>query len=303
MKLVIKCGGHGDVDFDQVALDVAAHVAAGDTVTLVHGGSAAIDAIGARLGIPGRRLHAPDGTETRYTDAETLRSVRLALLGEVKPQLVVSLHKAHVRALSMSALDAGLVRARRKGTVRAVVDGRRVVVRDNLAGRIEQVEADVLAGIHDLGLVPVLSPPALTVEGEVVNVDADRLAANVASATDADRLILLTSAPGLLSDPSDPSSCLSRLDAEALDGRGAIDGVLARGGMRMKLIAAGEAIAGGVPRVHISDGRRPRPVQAALQGAGTVIECREGYAGPGIRNGLPGVAGSSRGAPGTRSAS
>lgn len=270
MRIVIKCGGHGDLDLDEVARDIAELVGSGDRVYLVHGGSAAIDDLSDRLDIPRRRLQAPDGTVTRYTDPATMRAVRLALLGEVKPQLVAALARAGVRALSMSGADANLVRARRKGAVRAVVDGRQVVVRDNLAGRVVEVDGDALDEIGGLGLVPVLSPPALSEDGELVNVDADRLAAGIAASCAADRLVLLTSAPGVLTDPGDPASLVPRLDQADLEvGDGT--GVRAEGGMRMKLVAVSEALSGGVSQVHVADGRGPSPVLAALRGAGTVV--------------------------------
>jgi acetylglutamate/LysW-gamma-L-alpha-aminoadipate kinase len=101
--------------------------------------------------------------------------------------------------------------------------------------------------------------------GAPLNVDADRLAAAVAAALGARRLVLLTAAPGVLRDVADERSLLRRcqLPDESLMASAA------SGGMHRKLIAAAEALLGGVPEVHIADGRGPEPVSAALRGAGT----------------------------------
>lgn len=274
MSVVIKCGGRGDVDLASVASDVATLVSHGEHVVIVHGGSAAIDDLARRLGIPARKLQAPDGTVTRYTDVAALEAVCLGLLGAVKPRLVAELARQGLRAISMSGLDAQLVSARRKAAVRAVIGTQKVVIRDNLAGKVDSVDPDVLHRLMGADLIPVLSPPALSTDGVIVNVDADRLAAAVATAIGADQLVLLTSAPGVLRDPCDAKTLLPHLDP--CDPFANVD---ARGGMRLKLVAASHALTGGVPSVVIGDGRADQPVLRALAGAGTRLNCAHQTAG------------------------
>ena len=268
--LVVKCGGHRAVDADTVCRDVAGLVRAGRPVVLVHGGSDQIDALAARLGVPRREQVAPDGVPARHTDDATLEVVTLALAGLVKPRMVTALHRYGARAVGLTGLDGGLLRARRKPPQRAIVDGRRVLVRDNRAGTVERVDIDVLLLLLRRGIVPVVSPPALAGDGEPVNVNADRAAAAVAAALRAD-LVLLTGAPGVQSDPADEGSVLATC---AVPRSGAPDRS-ARGGMALKLVAAREALLGGVPRVRIADGRGPGPVRAALDGAGTEVLLRD----------------------------
>jgi [amino group carrier protein]-L-2-aminoadipate 6-kinase len=263
---VVKCGGNAAVDAEAVCADVAALHAAGRAVVLVHGGSADIDRLARRMSVPARRLTAPDGVSTRYTDAETLEVVLLALAGAVKPRLVAALGRHGVRAVGLTGLDAGLLRARRKPAVRAIVDGRVMLVRDNHVGTIRQVDTALLRTLLAAGTVPVLSPPAADEEGRPVNVDADRAAAAIAVALGAQELVLLTGAPGLLADPGDPGSVLAEyaVPPDSLPG-------FAGGGMGLKLVAARDAARGGVDRVLIADGRGPDPVRAALAGAGTRV--------------------------------
>jgi len=110
---------------------------------------------------------------------------------------------------------------------------------------------------------------AVSEKGEMLNVDADRAAAMVAAAMQADTLVLLTGAPGLLRAFPDESTLIPRLPAARLDE--AME--YAQGRMKKKVLAAREALEGGVPRVIIADGRREeRPLLRALEGAGTWIE-------------------------------
>lgn len=268
---VVKCGGNSAVDPLAVCEDVARLHREGRAVVLVHGGSADIDQLARRLGVPARRLVAPDGVSARYTDPATLEVVQLALAGLVKPRLVGALVAAGVPAVGLTGLDAGLLRARRKSVHRTVVDGRRVVVRDDHSGRITEVNDRLLTVLLAAGQLPVVSPPAVAQDGGVVNTDADRAAAAIAGALKADTLVLLTGAPGVLADPDDETSVLPVC---ALPSEGAPPFV--GGGMGLKLVAAREALQAGVARVLIADGRIPEPVSAALAGAAT----RLALAGP-----------------------
>jgi [amino group carrier protein]-L-2-aminoadipate 6-kinase len=262
--MVVKCGGSVARDVRAISEDIALIVTAGTPVIVVHGGSADIESLRIRLDLPDRRLIAPDGVSTRYTDAATLELVSLALCGLTKPRLVTALNAAGLRAVGLSGLDGGVLRARRKLVHRAVVAGRTVLVRDNHAGRITTVDRDLLLGLVRAGFVPVLSPPAIAEDGRPVNVDADRAAAAVAAAVGASTLLMLTGAPGLLRDPADESSTVPSL---AIDSAALPD--FAGGGMRMKLVAAREALDQGVGRVVIGDGRVAAPAQQALTGQGS----------------------------------
>ncbi|MCP2342424.1 [LysW]-aminoadipate kinase [Actinomadura rupiterrae] len=262
--MVVKCGGA--VPARPVCADLAGR--AGEVV-LVHGGAPEIERLSAELGVPARTLLSPSGVTSRHTDPAMLDVVTLALTGRAKPRLLRELAGSGVPAVGLTGLDGGLLQARRKAAQRAVLDdGRTVVVRDDHSGRITGVRPEVLRVLLGAGFVPVVSPPATGEDGAPVNVDADRAAAAVAAALGAERLVLLTSAPGVLRDASDPGSLLGRC---ALPREGPVPHA-ASGGMHRKLVAAREALLGGVPRVAVCDGRLPRPVTAALGGAGTTLE-------------------------------
>lgn len=236
---------------------------------LAHGGSPQIAELAEGLGVRPRTLRSPGGLISRHTDPAMLDVVTLALTGRAKPRLLRALTEAGIRAVGLTGLDAGLLRARRKKALRTVTgDGRTVVVRDDHSGRLTGVRPGVLCTLLDGGFVPVVSPPATGEDGAPVNVDADRAAAAVATALGAKRLILLMSRPGVLRDPGDPGSVLPALPLPREGGMP----YAATGGMHRKLVAARDALLGGVPEVIISDGRVERPVRAALAGAGTTLE-------------------------------
>lgn len=283
---VVKCGGNPAVDAAGICADIARLVHEGHSILLVHGGSGEIGRLAGRLGVAQRTLVAPDNVTTRYTDPDTLEVVVLALAGAVKPALVAELSRHKVPSVGLTGMDGDMLRARRKSAVRAVVDGRTVLIRDNHSGRIATVRTELPEALLRAGYVPVVSPPAIDEQGRPVNVDADRAAAALAAALGADRLLLLTGAPGVLADPDDPTSVRSTCRTAPT---GPPD-PYATGGMALKLIAAREALAGGVTTVRIADGRTPEPVSRALAGAGTTvhISCAEpGTPGPAQAGTLP----------------
>ncbi len=268
--IVVKFGGNTGLDPAGICPDIAAMVQRGQRVVVLHGGSSEVDRLGARLGVPQRRLRTPSGTSSRYTDPATLEVLTMAMAGLIKPRLLAELHRHGVRAIGLTGIDAGIIRAHRSLAHKAEVDGRQVLVRDDMTGRITTVAAAPLHNLLHLGFTPVLSPPALAQDGAPVNVDADRAAAAVAIALGADRLLFLTNVSGVLSDPADEGSRLDRCHVSVETGRPLHLEV--GGGMAVKLRAASAALAAGIADVTIADGRGVSPVRRALEGSGTRIE-------------------------------
>lgn len=264
--VVVKCGGNAAVDPLAVCQGIAKLVAEGHRCVLVHGASADIERLAARLRVPSRGLTTPEGVTSRFTDDAMLEVVTLALTGIAKPRLVAALVNAGVPAVGLSGLDGGLVRARRARPRRTVVDGRTVLTRGGHAGRVVGVERRLLRALLDSGYLPVVSPPALAEDGRPVNTDADRVAAAVAVAMSAHTLVFLTGAPGVLADPTDHRSVRATYSVPP-------EGVPAdvAGGIALKLIAAREALDGGVSTVRIADGRAGKDIAAALSSGGTRV--------------------------------
>ena len=191
----------------------------------------------------------------------------MATAGKISTLMVEALQRHGVNAVGLSGADGRLMVARRKETIRVVVDGKTLVLRDDHTGTIESINERLLQHLLDDGYTPVVAPLAISPQGELVSVDADRAAAVLAAALGAEALILLTNVPGLLARFPDEMTLISRLPREKLD-----DALsLAEGRMKKKVLGARAALQRGVSRVVIADGRVASPVSAALAGRGTLI--------------------------------
>jgi acetylglutamate/LysW-gamma-L-alpha-aminoadipate kinase len=265
--LVVKVGGSEGVDLDAVADDVAEIVREGERFVLVHGGSHETNLLAERLGRPSRFVTSPSGYTSRVTDRDTLEIFEMVCCGKINTGIVESLQKRGVQAVGLSGVDGRIWEGKRKDAIRIVEAGRVRVLRGDYTGVVERVNVALLRSLLDAGYTPVLGPPAISYDGDAINVDADRASAATAAALGARTLAILSNVPGLLRDPADETSLVAHVPGHGLDG--AMD--LARGRMRMKLLGAREALGGGVRRVVLGDARGSRPVHRALAGVGTVI--------------------------------
>ena len=242
LRAVIKAGGSKGADRDAVATLVA-EVARLDEIVLVHGASAETDRLAAALDVPQETIVSPSGHQSRRTDRRTLEVFAMAALGVENFLYVEKLQQRGIDAVGLSGLSGRLLVGRKKD-VRAVRDGKTIILRDDYTGTVEAVNLPLLTQLIGPGRVPVVAPLALSTENEALNVDGDRVAARIAVAIDADALLILTNVPGLLRDPSDPSSLVAEITVEEAE-------TLAQGRMKKKILAAREALAGGVDEVVI----------------------------------------------------
>lgn len=263
--IVIKIGGGEGIDPTALTREVATLVREGHRVVLVHGGSHETNRLAEALGHPTQTITSPGGQTSRRTDRRTLEIFEMVYCGKVNKSVVESLRREGVDAVGLSGIDAGLWTASRKSAIRAVEGGRTFIIRDDLSGRVESVDAAFLNMLIDAGRVPVLTPPAITPDGIAVNVDADRAAAATAGALGAHELLLLSNVPGLLRDPADRDSRIETVTPATLDeARQA-----AMGRMKNKVLAAEEAVNAGVARVVIGSANGPDAIARARAGQGT----------------------------------
>jgi acetylglutamate/LysW-gamma-L-alpha-aminoadipate kinase len=266
--LVIKIGGAEGIDHDAIAADVAALVRQGQRLVVVHGGSALTNKVATALGHPPQFVTSASGYTSRRTDRRTLEIFEMVYCGQVNKSMVERLQGRGVDALGMSGLDGRLWQGPRKAAIKIIDERGRRVLRDDYTGRVEQVNTALLTALLDAGYTPVLTPPAISYEGEAINVDGDRAAAATAVALRAEGLVILSNVPGLLECFPDESTLIRHIPGDRLK----VYMAVAEGRMKKKVMGAGEALTGGVPRVIFADGRVTRPVQRALAGEGTVIE-------------------------------
>lgn len=265
MTMVVKIGGSNGVETTSIVREIAQCVANGQRLVVIHGGSDLTNMLSERLGHQVRMITSPGGMVSRYTDIETLRIYAMAIAGQINTELVASLQQLGVNALGLAGVDGRLLLARRKSAIRSIMPGGRVkILRDDYTGQIEHVNDALLCQLLDSGYIPVVAPLALSLDGERLNVDGDRVASAIAAALHADVLAIMTNVPGLLVNPEDQTTLISSISTHELS-----DYVqYAHGRMRKKLLGAQEALQNGVPRVCIGS----NSLLDVLNGSGTVIE-------------------------------
>jgi [amino group carrier protein]-L-2-aminoadipate 6-kinase len=266
--IVIKIGGAQGVNLAAVCKDIADLISQGQKVAVVHGGSAETNEISTQMGHPPRFVPAAQGGFTsRYTDRTTLEIFAMVTSGKINTILVETLQKNGVNAFGLSGVDGRSMVAKRKEAIRIVENGKVRMLRDDYTGKIEKVDGGLLNLLLERGYTPVMAPLALSYEGDALNVDADRAAAMVAGALQAERLIILTNVPGLMRSFPDESTLIHQLPKKDLEQ--ALE--FAEGRMKKKVLGASEALNLGVPSITFSDGRVEHPIIDALAGKGTTI--------------------------------
>jgi acetylglutamate kinase len=260
-SVVVKLGGAAiDAELDRaLAQDVLLLRSVGVRCVLVHGGGPQVDAMMRRVG---KEPEFRDGL--RVTDAETLEIVRMVLVGKINRDLVATINREALDepvAVGVSGEDAGLLTVTPKESSLGFV------------GDVSYVRASVLHRLLDEGLAPVVSTIGADETGQPYNINADEAARAIAAAMEAEKIVYLTAAPGLLEDVNDESSLIQRLTSADLRERIGHDSVSA--GMIPKLRACADAVDAGVGTAHIIDGRVPHALLIELltdQGIGTMVK-------------------------------
>lgn len=266
--LVVKIGGGEGIAWDAICDDVV-EIVKQRPVVLVHGGSFETNQVATALGHPPVFLDSPSGYQSRYTDLHAMDAMKMVYAGRINKSVVERLAARRTRALGLCGLDGGLWTGPRKKAIKALANGRTRIVRDSLTGRVDRVNTDLLSSLLAAGYTPVLTPPALSDDGMAINVDGDRAAAATAIAIQANQLVILSNVPGVLKRFPDEASLLTTIARRDLE---TAREEYAEGRMRIKLLAAGEALDGGLRSVILGDARRDAPITTALAGQGTTIQ-------------------------------
>jgi acetylglutamate/LysW-gamma-L-alpha-aminoadipate kinase len=264
--IVVKMGGAQGVNLGAVCQDVAQLIKQGEAVIFVHGGSNETNELSEKLGMTPRFITTVTGFTSRYTNRPTLETFCMAT-AKINMTLVENLQKAGVNAIGLSGVDGRLLCAKRNEAIKIVENGKRLVIRDDFTGKIEQVNAALLTQLLSSGMTPVIQPLAISEAGDALNVDADRAAAMIAGAVHAQQLILLTNVPGLLKNYPDESSLITHIDRNSVET--ALN--VAEGRMKKKVLGAIEALELGVDKIIFADGRVEHPLIGAVAGQGTTI--------------------------------
>ena len=267
--LVIKYGGNAMINDElkeKVMQDITLMKYVGIRPVIVHGGGPDITGFLKKVG---KQSEFVSGL--RVTDEETVEIAEMVLDGKVNSEIVNLLNRRGVRAVGLSGKDAGLIQARKKmATVYEGESAKKVDI--GYVGEVERIDTGILEDLLENDYIPVIAPIGVGQDGESYNINADYVAAEIAGALNAEKLLLLTDIEGIYKDYNDKSSFISTLTLT--EARQYIrDGVIS-GGMIPKVEACLCALEGGAGKTHIIDGRLPHSLILEIftpQGIGTQV--------------------------------
>ncbi|MBQ9486713.1 MAG: acetylglutamate kinase [Selenomonadaceae bacterium] len=267
--IVIKYGGNAMLNDDlkeKVMQDVALMKYVGIKVVIVHGGGPEITQFLKKVGKESSFVSG-----LRVTDEETVEIAEMVLDGKINSEIVTRLNRRGLRAVGLSGKDAGLIQAEKKlATVYEQAD--KVKVDIGYVGKCKKVDARILEDLISRDYVPVIAPIGVGDDGESYNINADYVAADIAGALRAEKLLLLTDTDGVYKTLGDNESFLSTLTAQ--EAREFIREGIISGGMIPKVEACLHALHNGANKAHIIDGRLPHSIILELftaAGIGTQV--------------------------------
>jgi acetylglutamate kinase len=212
----------------------------GVRVVLVHGGGPQSTSLSQKLGQESEFI---DGR--RVTNSDALDVMTMVLNGAINTQIVAACRAIGIPAVGLSGVDAGLIQADK----RPPVEREGAQVDYGYVGDIRAVDVTVLNNLLDDNLIPIASPLSADDDGTILNINADTVAAALATELKAEKLLLATGAPGIMETLGDPRSLISYVDRAGL--KKLRDEGRLTDGMLPKVAAIDKALAGGVRRVHV----------------------------------------------------
>ena len=267
--VVIKYGGNAMINEalkENVMRNVALMKFVGIQPILVHGGGPEITGFLKKVGKESSFVSG-----LRVTDEETVEIAEMVLDGKLNSEIVSLLNLRGVRAVGLSGKDAGLIKAKKK--LAAVYESDAVREVDiGYVGEVTAVDTRIITDLLQQDYVPVIAPIGMGEHGESYNINADYVAAEIAGALRAEKLLLLTDVEGVYKDFADKSSLISQLhleEAKAYIRSGVIDG-----GMIPKVEACLRALEAGAHKAHIIDGRLDHSIILEIftsRGIGTMV--------------------------------
>lgn len=267
--IVIKYGGNAMINDDlkeKVMQDIALMKYVGIRPVIVHGGGPEITGFLKKVGKQSSFVAG-----LRVTDEETVEIAEMVLDGKVNSEIVNLLNQRGVKAVGLSGKDAGLIKACKK--LATVYEGEEYHKVDiGYVGEVEKVNVGIIEDLLDQDYVPIIAPIGVGKNGESYNINADYVAAEIAGALEAEKLLLLTDIEGIYKDFNDKASFISSLHlAEA---REYIKSGIISGGMIPKVEACLTALEHGTGKTHIIDGRLDHSIILEIftsQGIGTQV--------------------------------
>jgi acetylglutamate/LysW-gamma-L-alpha-aminoadipate kinase len=259
---IVKIGGGDDLNLPGIVRGLKSIA---EPMIIVHGANGVRDRLADMLGQQKKILTSVSGYPSVYSDEAAIDLLMMSYAGLRNKRLVELCQQNGLNAVGLTGLDGGIIRARRNQGIRVEENGRRRLVRD-LSGKPMSIDRGLLDILLDRDFVPVLTVPLIDESGCAVNSENDEIVRLLQQTFQAGTVLQFIGAPGLLRSATDPTSLISRLDAQGCaDLEAGLEGRILR-----KLRALHKLLDGSEVRVFIGDGRGPDPVNELLNGGGTV---------------------------------
>jgi len=260
--IVVKVGGRTLKNIEAIARDLINH----QPFVLIHGGGDFVTQYSKKMGVEPKIVTSPSGVRSRYTDEDELEVFVMVMAGKVNKEIVSKLLDLGIKAVGISGVDGPTLIAERKKRIVVLEKGRRRVIPGGFTGKIREVNTSLLNSLLAEGYNVVLAPLARGMEGEMLNVDGDQAASEVAKALRPRYLVLLSDVDGVIYEGQLIKKLSWNESIQLAERIGP--------GMNRKLLMAGR-VAEQQIHVVIASGLVEEPIKRALAGGGTHITALE----------------------------
>jgi [amino group carrier protein]-L-2-aminoadipate 6-kinase len=255
--IVLKIGGSIVDCLHSTTFQDIKKISENNKLILVHGGGKEVTNTANKLGKEQKFIISPGGVKSRYTDKETAEIYTMVMSGKINKAIVGMLLRTGIKAVGISGIDGGILKAERKKKLIIINEkGRKMVIDGGYTGRINSVDPSLVNILVGKGYVPVISPIALSNEFDFLNVDGDRAAAYIAGGVKAQSVIFITNVNGLILDDKLVTN-MTHEQAKTVISRIGF-------GMQKKVLACTEALEMGVKEAVIASGRIENPISASM---------------------------------------
>ena len=261
--IIVKIGGGEAINLPGIVSDLANLEQA---FMVVHGANVLRDQVAEKMGFNKQVITSASGYTSVFSDQDAIDAILMAYSGLRNKRLVELFQQQGINAVGLTGLDGRLVQGARNRGIRVIENGKKMIKRD-FSGKPREVNSGLLHLLLDNGYCPVLTIPICDEDGFAINSENDDIVAEIQRTMQADTVIQLIEAPGLLDNAEDPESVISSLNLAELERREQV----VEGRIKRKFHALNKLARIGVGKIIISDGRTATPISDALSGAGTLI--------------------------------
>ncbi len=270
-KIMIKYGGHAMIDqhaMSSTARDTVLLKYVGMQPLVVHGGGPDISRAMDKMGKTPKFVGG-----LRVTDSETMDIVKMVLIGKINIDIVSKIGLHGGKSIGISGKDDFLIEASKRDLTKIQQDDGEILEVDlGYVGKINKINSNLIDVLTQENYIPVIAPLGTDESGNTLNLNADTVAGSLASDINAEKLVVLTDVPGILTDPDDPESIIRRIHVDEL--KELVKEGIITGGMIPKVETCINAVENGVKTAHILDGRIEHSILLEIftkDGIGTMV--------------------------------